>query len=236
MFSPNTAPRRDSFPGNAVMLTGATSSLGACVLCKPLSLPSPSLIYCLVRAESAQHAHDFVLNSFQTHQVISSSNQTDIIIAPSSDLSSASLGLASNVLEQLSKSTTHMIRTAWPVNSMLPLSSFEKHVTSTHNILRFPLFVPYPNPVKLIYDSSLSTAGPPSQKTTPKTPTSRKTSLIPALNSSPTTRCKTPSSTQPQPQPSHASDTPSATASGTTPNRTRSAPLPPARSMNPAHG
>lgn len=48
---------------------------------------------------------------------------------------------------------------AWPVNFMLPLSAFEKHVAGTHNLIELALSVRRPKPALFIFCSSISVAG-----------------------------------------------------------------------------
>lgn len=158
-FSPHTPSCALIKPREAIILTGVTGSLGAWVLSKILSLPSPPQIYCLVRAESAQHARDRIMDSLQTRQISHTPDQLNHIIALPSDLSLPSLGLASNVLEQLRGSTTHIIHMAWPVNFTFPLSAFKKHVAGTHNLIELALSVRRPKPAMFVFCSSVSVAG-----------------------------------------------------------------------------
>ena len=142
----------------SIILTGVTGSLGAWVLSKLLSLPSPPMVYCLVRAESISDAHARILKSLQTREITLSLAQMFYIVALPYNLSSPNLGLADDVLEHLRCSTTHIIHLAWPVNFMLPLSAFEEHIAGTHNLLQFSLSVSQPKPAKFIFASSISAA------------------------------------------------------------------------------
>lgn len=158
-FSPHTHSRILITTREAIILTGVTGSLGAWVLSKILFLPSPPQIYCLVRAHSARHARDRIMDSLQTRQISHTPDQLNHITALPSDLSLPSLGLASNVLEQLRGSMTHIIHMAWPVNFMLPLLAFEKHVAGTHNLIELALSVRRPKPAMFVFCSSVSVAG-----------------------------------------------------------------------------
>ena len=155
-FSPHISSLIHFNAHEAVVLTGATGSLGAWVLSKLVSFPSPPRIYCLVRAESHQHALDRILRSLQKSQIDLSPDRMKDIVALPSDLSSPSLGLASDMLEQLKGSTTHIVHIAWPVNFMLPLSAFEKQIAGTHNLIELSLSVRRTKPAKFIFCSSIS--------------------------------------------------------------------------------
>ncbi|KAL9611868.1 MAG: hypothetical protein Q9167_003522 [Letrouitia subvulpina] len=80
------------------------------------------------------------------------------IVALTSDMSKKDLGLDAFVLAQMKAEVTLIIHIAWPVNFNIPLNSFEPHIAGLYNLLQFSLSVGRPEPARLFFCSSISTA------------------------------------------------------------------------------
>lgn len=110
------------------LLTGATGALGPHLLSHLASLPRVTKIYCPIRlspTSPSQTALKRLQSSLTSHNFphLLVSHKTKIYPLPS-NLSEPDLGLPSSVLDEIRKTTTHIIHAAWQVNFALPVSSF----------------------------------------------------------------------------------------------------------------
>lgn len=162
--------------GHVVVLTGATGSLGAHILAQLLSQADVRYVYCLVRG---QNPHERVSQALQQRNL--SVPDTSLLIALTSDLSKADLGLSPDMWKELRSRTTSIIHCSWAVNFSLGIRSFEdQHIKGIHNLTQFSLSVTTPAPARLFFCSSIATAlGTPPPATIPETPISDLTSALP---------------------------------------------------------
>jgi hypothetical protein len=113
----------------AVLLTGATGSLGAHVLSQLVRDPAVHKVFCLVRARDAQSAQARVITSLVRRAVyhdLPAVSRAKILALPS-DLSRDDLGLDHEILQSIKCSVTNVIHLAWAVNFNMGVESFEKH-------------------------------------------------------------------------------------------------------------
>lgn len=75
-----------------------------------------------------------------------------------SNLGAPKLGLSSEDFAKLQESTTLIIHAAWPVNFNISLASLIPHIAGLHNLLELSLRVPFKDPARLVFASSISTA------------------------------------------------------------------------------
>jgi thioester reductase-like protein len=148
--------------GAVVLLTGTTGSLGAHVLAQLLPLPHIRQVYCLVRAADAAAATARVLTSLHDRGLIASALSPSSfrkIVALPSDLGRADLGLNRADLLALQATVTSVIHSAWAVNFNMTVRSFEaQHIRGVRNLLDLCLSVPFPQPAKFAFISSVSAA------------------------------------------------------------------------------
>ncbi|KAF4468798.1 male sterility [Fusarium albosuccineum] len=113
---------------SAVVITGATGSLGAHVVAKLAADDSIDRIYCLVRASDDAQALSRVKESMLQRRVYHSLplEARRKIVALPSDLSGAHLGLPEETYLAISDNLRSVIHCAWSVNFNMQLSSFEK--------------------------------------------------------------------------------------------------------------
>lgn len=126
-FRPHMPGSSDS--AAAVVLTGATGSLGAHVLSKLLLDANIEKVYCLVRARDAQSAQARVVTSLVRRAVyhdLQACHRAKVV-ALASDLSKPDLGLEHGILQDIQASAIHVIHLAWAVNFNMGVESFEKH-------------------------------------------------------------------------------------------------------------
>lgn len=117
-------------------------------------------VYCLVRASSPSEAEERVLSTLVSKGLppLSTAERAKIVFFPS-DLSRSDLGLAEGTLEDLSKSLTAVIHSAWAVNFNLGVRSFESHhIRGTYNLLNLCLGTSTVKPARLFFCSSISAA------------------------------------------------------------------------------
>ncbi|PLB54581.1 acetyl-CoA synthetase-like protein [Aspergillus steynii IBT 23096] len=142
---------------NAVILTGATGSIGAHLLHQLLTLETIDIIYCFCRGKNPILR---VLRSLEARGLTLPRHPTRTaqIIALTTDLDQPDFGLDQDTLRQLRRDVSLIIHSAWPVNFNIPLSSFEPHVAGLHHLLQFSLSVHQHNPAQLFFCSSISAA------------------------------------------------------------------------------
>ncbi|KAL8631707.1 hypothetical protein Q9189_002614 [Teloschistes chrysophthalmus] len=158
-------PGPQSLPeGHVVVLTGATGGLGSHLLSQLSSSRSIAKIYCLLRGADPLSR---LQESLQDRKISFETSKTHALTA---DLSQPSLGLSGGMYSEIQSTATHIIHAAWPVNFQLPLQSFEPHVQGLHNLLQLSLSAPSPDPMKVVFCSSVSTAlGTPAPARIPET-------------------------------------------------------------------
>lgn len=152
--------------GCAVVLTGATGSLGCHILKVLVEEPSIDRIFCLVRVprgdkdSQGKWASERILESLREREMIPrlASMLSDKIISLATDLSTPGLGLSEECYSELLASTTAVVHAAWPVNFKLSFASFRPQLVALHNLLQLSLSVHRAVPAKFIFCSSVSTA------------------------------------------------------------------------------
>ncbi|KAI0175855.1 hypothetical protein GGR52DRAFT_589636 [Hypoxylon sp. FL1284] len=149
-----------------VLLTGATGSLGAHILSKIVSLPQVKMVYCLVRASTAEEAESRVVSSLKSRRIFRPAAAAKATCLPG-DLSQESLGLDDLTLEVVRANVTTIIHSAWMVNFNVNLGSFEQsHIRGVHNMIKLCLGVLHQTPAKLFFISSVAAAaGAPTPST-----------------------------------------------------------------------
>ncbi|KAL8778824.1 MAG: hypothetical protein Q9194_001781 [Teloschistes cf. exilis] len=156
---PHSLPER-----HVVVLTGATGGLGSHLLSQLSSSRSVAKIYCLLRGADPLSR---LQKSLQDRKISCETSKTHALTA---DLSQPSLGLSEGIYSEIQSTATHIIHAAWPVNFQLPLQSFEPHIQGLHNLLQLSLSTPSPDPMKVVFCSSVSTAlGTPAPARIPET-------------------------------------------------------------------
>ncbi|KAL5341091.1 hypothetical protein BJX70DRAFT_386919 [Aspergillus crustosus] len=154
-FAPHV-PLEEATPGGkAVILTGATGSIGVHTLHRLLNGDTVSVVYCLTRRDNPRQA---ILDALQKKALEVPTHRLEKIIALRSELHESNLGLDNAVIEQMRRSVSLIIHTAWPVNFNLALSSFEPHIQGLKSLIDLSLSVYMPAPAVTLFCSSISTA------------------------------------------------------------------------------
>ncbi|KAI1414152.1 NAD(P)-binding protein [Hypoxylon sp. FL1857] len=112
---------------HVVLLTGATGTIGRFILYSLLAQENVSRVYCLVRANSDEAAAQRIRKALKDAHLLDTLGpiQLEKIVALSSNLGSANLGVSEGVYENLRASVTAVIHNAWAVNFNMQLTSFE---------------------------------------------------------------------------------------------------------------
>lgn len=133
---------------HAVVLTGATGALGAHILHYLRMSPSISKIFCLVRAETPDAAHERVVESLRrrglrelerpspSHGML----ENRVVCLPY-DMFDVKLGLSDEVIECLAQDCFIFIHAAWTVNFSLRLGSFEDQIQGLYHMIRFAVSI-----------------------------------------------------------------------------------------------
>ena len=99
-----------------------------------------------------------VLQSLKERGITLESSSENKIVPLITDLSQPNLGLTKEMMEQFKAEVTLILHLAWPVNFSIHLQSFEPHLEGLRSLLTLSLDVYRPEPARLFFASSISTA------------------------------------------------------------------------------
>lgn len=140
-----------SGPGDVILLTGSTGSLGTQLLEALLAKPNVLHVYCLNRRENAEEIQE--ANSKANR--FSLSNYKSRVSFLKATLDQPDLGLDAQTYTMLLSTVTLIVHNAWSVNFIKPLKSFNPQFHGIINLFR--LMVARENdPARLLYISSIS--------------------------------------------------------------------------------
>ncbi|KAI1142954.1 L-aminoadipate-semialdehyde dehydrogenase [Hypoxylon sp. FL0543] len=155
---PQFIPGNQRPDGEVVLITGCTGSLGAHILSQIVSSPQVRKVYCLVRASTPEDAQSRVESSLKSRSIFHPAVTENAVCLPS-DFSQESLGLDPSTFDALRSTLTTVIHSAWMVNFNVGLSSFERsHIAGVHHMIKLCLSVPFAEPAKFFFVSSISAA------------------------------------------------------------------------------
>ncbi|KAI1500483.1 hypothetical protein F5X99DRAFT_236607 [Biscogniauxia marginata] len=150
---------RPSPEKDVVVLTGATGALGAHLLNQLLDDPKVEKIVCLVRGDDALGRISESMNLRGLSLAGRDKTRTKKLTALTTDnLGAPNLGLAPETYSILRDSVTLIIHAAWPVNFNISLTSFTPQIAGLRNLLDLAFGVPFENPARVLFASSISTA------------------------------------------------------------------------------
>lgn len=144
-------------PGEVVVLTGATGSLGAFILENLVNNPNVSRVICLSRGSSHEDSLARVKASLVQRQRNVTPAATKKIISFAADVNRADLGLQPEQLGMIRLHATAYIHNAWPVNFSLSLQSFEPHIGGAVNLLNLAQTSPKGIKPAFFFSSSVGT-------------------------------------------------------------------------------
>lgn len=144
--------------GNSVVLTGATGFLGAHMLHLLRYDVRVDKVFCLLRAECPQSAHERVSKALVDRGMPGLENfeesetTNDKIVCLPCDLSKGDLGLSEEQRQLIMDETAIIFHSAWAVNFNLQLNSFEDQIAATQSLLKLAAVAQ----VRLIFVSSIA--------------------------------------------------------------------------------
>ncbi|KAJ7930505.1 hypothetical protein B0H13DRAFT_2532734 [Mycena leptocephala] len=143
------------FPPRVVLVTGTTGELGCYLLQNLLADDRVVRVYALNRP--TRHR---ILRERQASALVDRGLVADLVDSPKlclleGDLTGSHFGLSASVYEEMQKSITHIMHTAWPVDFNLALRSFEPNILGLRKLIEFTLGSPFVEPPVLIYASSI---------------------------------------------------------------------------------
>lgn len=142
------------------LLTGTTGSLGAHILAKLLREQPAKHIYSLVRASTQDEAKSRVITTFEAKGIppLQDEEISRVTFLPA-DLSQETLGLDETTVEEILRSLTVVIHSAWAVNFNLGVRSFEsQHIKGAYNLINLCLRTKTRGPARFYFCSSISAA------------------------------------------------------------------------------
>lgn len=149
-------PVQNEEPGNYILVTGGTGSLGAHLIAQLLALPTTTQLICLARAPSDAEARTRIFASLHSRCLSIPPSHLSKLQCYASDLSTPTLGLQTEVYASLTQTLTTVIHAAWTVNFNLSLSSFEDCIAGTHHLLALCLRTQRAHPASFVFCSSVS--------------------------------------------------------------------------------
>ncbi|KIJ50947.1 hypothetical protein M422DRAFT_44181 [Sphaerobolus stellatus SS14] len=157
---------RQHVPGRAVVegiyiaLTGATGSVGSHVLDQLLRRTDIKKIFILNRWNNEDQKQRIAKAFVNKGLDPSLLDTTQIPVAYLAvDFSRPDFGLPVNEFEELRNYLTHIIHSAWNVNLVQPLSSFEKiHIAGVRHLIDLALSSPQSRPPRLVFLSTIGAA------------------------------------------------------------------------------
>ena len=133
----STTPSAGSSQGHTVIVTGATGSLGAHIVQNLANRSDVSRIVCLNRRSRQQDAQERQLASLTKKGIKLTQEKLDKLTILETDMFKPSLGLPTDIYENLLTSTTDIIHNAWLMNAKWPLKNFEAQLQIMRNLLDF---------------------------------------------------------------------------------------------------
>lgn len=155
--SPRTGQSEKQTPGEVVVLTGATGSLGAHILDQLTQRPEVAKVICLSRAGSHEESLNRVRASLAQRQRNLSPQAAEKVVSLAADVNKPDLGLTPEILESVRAHATSYIHNAWPVNFVLSLQSFEPHIGGAVNLLNLAQTSPHAVKPAFFFSSSVGT-------------------------------------------------------------------------------
>lgn len=147
----------DGVPGEVVVLTGATGSLGAFILENLVNRSEVVRVICLSRGSSHQESLSRVHASLAQRQRNLSPEALEKIMSFAADVNRPDLGLEPEQLEMIRIQATAYVHNAWPVNFVLSLQSFEPHIGGAVNLLNLAQTSPKKVTPAFFFSSSVGT-------------------------------------------------------------------------------
>lgn len=142
-------------PGQCVLVTGATGSLGIHIVAELAERAEILRIYCLVRARSNDDARERIRTSLNERLLEMDMGRLQAFAA---DLSNAQLGLSDADYIELVENVTCVLHCAWNVNFNLGLESFEQDcIGGNRHLIELCLKSKRTMPADFIFCSSIST-------------------------------------------------------------------------------
>ena len=157
---PRHVPTSRATEETAVVVTGATGSLGAHIVAQLAVRKDITEVYCLVRANSRESAKRRTVRSLRERAIyhtLSVAARRKIRYYPS-DFSRPKLGLDDDVYEHLRSKIISLMHCAWSVNFNKNLSSFEKDcIAGARHLMLLCLSARQEMPASFNFCSSVST-------------------------------------------------------------------------------
>lgn len=132
--APNRPVAAISDEGYGVLVTGTTGSLGCHVVARLVRDPAVKTVVCLNR-RSKETAFDRQMQAFVDKAIDLNPQELSKLQVIESDTSEPNLGLSRDQFADLTRTVTHIIHNAWPMNGISRLSAFEPQFQVMRNLV-----------------------------------------------------------------------------------------------------
>nr|QNC49737.1 Hfaza1A [Hypoxylon fragiforme] len=119
---------------NAVLVTGATGSLGCHLVTHFASLPNVQTVYCINR-RSKQDPVARQIAALESKGIVPDAFSLSKLKVFETSTSQPLLGLPQDQYQSMVKSVTHIVHNAWPMNSKKPIKGFESQFQVLRNLI-----------------------------------------------------------------------------------------------------
>ncbi|KAF8904606.1 hypothetical protein CPB85DRAFT_967094 [Mucidula mucida] len=175
--TPPPPPRR---PGEVVLLTGSTGSLGSHLLELLVKDPAVECVYALNRRDSKGYRSVYIrqATAFKDRDLDYSILNFEKLQLLEGNLAEECFGLEEHVFEELRREVTCIIHNSWSLNFGTTLSSLEPLITGTRRLIDFALSSEQRVPPKLVFVSTLTFLNWPSGSAVPEGPNERPSTAL----------------------------------------------------------
>lgn len=168
---PESLTNRSDSGGPVFLVTGTTGGLGANLLAQLLAMPDVLRVFALNRpAPSSSSSLERHVAKFSDRGLDTALLGSDALVLLEGDTSRDDLGLPKEWYDELRRSVTHIIHSAWPVNFNYAVKSFDPAVRGARNLVDLALKSTLSTPAKFIFISSISVSRNASSESSNRAP------------------------------------------------------------------
>ncbi|KZO93858.1 acetyl-CoA synthetase-like protein [Calocera viscosa TUFC12733] len=148
---------KSAVPGEVVLLTGSTGTLGTYLLQRLLEDERVERVYAVNRGSTKDDLLGRQRDAFSDRGMDVALLESTKLRLIESDVSSHNLGLSPELFQEVRQSVSTIIHNAWRLDFNLSLGAFESNVRASRKLVDLALKAAGPSPAQLIFTSSIGT-------------------------------------------------------------------------------